>query len=207
MNSGSIAKSVSVLFLILFSNLSFANQPMVRNFTRTNYKSGTQNWAIAQNESNSMYFANNNGLLEFDGKNWATYPILNGTNVRSILYSSDGRFYASTFNEFGYFKKLKNGRFVYYTLMNKLASKQVGSNELYNIIKGNKRVYFQSEKLIYQYNGDTVTRLPFNYKIDAAAYIYNVLFIASIQSGIFMLNGNFFSRIPGSELLINKKVC
>lgn len=198
------------IFSLLISCIvivTFANQPMVRNFTRNNYKSGTQNWGIAQNELNSMYFANNNGLLEFDGKNWATYPIFNGTNVRSVLYTKDGRVYASTFNEFGYFKKLKNGRFNYVTLMNKLASKQVGSNELYNIIGGNKRVYFQSEKSIYQYYGDTVTRLPFNYKIDAAAYIYNVLFVASAQSGVFMLNGNFFSRIPGSELLINKKVC
>ena len=207
MNSKRLTKSIFVLILFLYSNLNFANQPLVRNFTRTNYKSGTQNWAIAQNESNSMYFANNNGLLEFDGKNWATYPIVNGTNVRSVLYSKDGRFYASTFNEFGYFKKQKNGQFLYYTLMNKLTSKQVGSNELYNIIEGNKHVYFQSEKSLYQYNGNTVTQIPFNYRIDAAASIYNVLFVASAQSGVFMLNGNFFSRIPGSELLINKKVC
>lgn len=198
----------ALFVLILFhTNLLFSSQPMVRNFTRIIYKSGTQNWAIAQDESNSMYFANNNGLLEFDGKNWNTYPIANGTNVRSLLYSKDGRFYASTFNEFGYFKKQKNGAFQYHSLMNKLANRQAGSNELYNIVGGNKKIYFQSERALYQYNGDTVTRMPFNYRIDAAAYLYNVLFVASAQSGIFMLNGNFFSRITGSELLTGKKVC
>ncbi len=199
--------SALLIFTFLSANIVFASQPMVRNFTRINYKSGTQNWAIAQDESNSMYFANNNGLLEYDGKDWKTYPIANGTNVRSLLYAKDGRFYASTFNEFGYFRKQKNGSFLYYSLMAKLANRQVGSNELYNIVGGNKKIYFQSEKSIYQYTGDTVIRLPFNNTIDVSAYIYNVLFVASAQSGVFMLNGSFFSRITGSELLIGKKVC
>ncbi len=197
-----------LLVVILFLNsMLYSNQPLVRNFTRYDYKSGTQNWAIAQDSSNVMFFANNAGLLKFDGKNWMTFPIVNRTNVRSLLYSKDGLFYASTFNEFGYFKIQKNGNFKYFSLINKLSSKPIGSNELYNIVEGNEKIYFQSEKSIYKYDGDTVVRLPFNYKIDASAYIYNVFFLTSSQNGVFMLNGNLFIKIPGSELLQNKRVC
>lgn len=199
----------TVIFQLLFISYlyCFANQPMVRNFTRENYKSGSQNWDIVQGESNSMYFANNNGLLEFDGKNWTTYPIKNGTNVRSILYTKDGRFYASTFSEFGFYQKIKDGRLSYFSLVNKLGSNQVGSNELYKIIQGNKKIYFQASRCIYQFDGDTIVRYPCVARIDVAAFVHNILFVASIQNGIFMLNGNLFVRIPGSELLVNKKVC
>jgi len=201
-------KALNLLLLICCIYIpSFANQPMVRNFTRDNYKSGTQNWGIAQDETNAMYFANNSGLLEFDGKNWTTYPIKNGTNVRSVLCTQDGRIYAATFNEFGYYQERKNGQLEYHSLVDKLAKNQVSSNELYNIQQGDKKIYFQAEKSIFEYDGDTVKRFPFKTKIDASAFVHSVLFVVSGQNGAFMLNGNLFVRIPGSEVLINKKVC
>jgi len=200
-------RNILLLLFIHTALFSFSNQPLVRNFTRSNYNAGTQNWAIAQDKTNTMYFANNVGLLEFDGKKWTTFPIRNGTNVRSILYTNDGRIYAATFNEFGYYRLSDNGRPEYYSLMNKLRDQAVNSNELYNILQGDKKIYFQSDKTIYQYNGDKITSYPFSSKIDVAAYVHNVLFVASSQKGIFMLNGRLFVRISGSELLIDKKVC
>ena len=192
---------------ILFSISGYANYPLVRNFQRDTYKAGTQNWAIAQDESNSMYFANNNGLLQFDGKNWSTFPIKNGTTVRSLLHTKDGRFYASTFNEFGYYEKKINGQLLYHSLVSKLDINKQESNELYNIQAGNNRIYFQGDKTVYQYDGKNIVRFPFRFKIDASAFLHNILFVASEQSGGFMLNGNMFVRIPGSEILVNKKVC
>jgi len=198
------------LLLITFIALhisAFANFPLVRNFTRENYKSGTQNWAIAQDKSNTMYFANNNGLLAFDGENWTTYPIKNETNVRSIFHTKDGRFYASSFNEFGYFYELKNGKFEYHSLVDKLDKNKISSNELFNIFQGDNKIYFQSNKAIYQYDGKVIRNFPFKSTIDASAYIHNVLIIASEQKGVYMLNGNLYVQLPGSELLRNKKVC
>ena len=199
-----------VILILLISTIQsfvFANHFMVRNFSRSTYKSGAQNWGITQHSSNTMYFANNSGLLEFDGKNWKTYPIMNGTNVHSVLNSKNNRIYASTFSEFGYFQKQKNGLLEYNSLVIKFKIKTIGSNEIYKIYEGNDKIYFQSDASVYQYDGDTIVRLPFNKKIDASAIIHKVFFIASSQIGIFMLNGNFFSLIPGSEILANKKVC
>ena len=103
-------KNILLLMFLNFGFFVFSNQPLVRNFTRSNYNAGTQNWAIVQDQSNTMYFANNFGLLEFDGRKWSGVPIKNGTNVRSILYTKSGRIYAATFNEFGYYQRLLNGQ-------------------------------------------------------------------------------------------------
>lgn len=197
---------VTILFsMLLFLNAS-AKQPLVRNFTRKDYKSGTQNWSITQDKQNKMYFANNNGLLGFDGKSWTITPIKNGTNVRSILFDGESKFYVSTFNEFGYFQKDKNDIMQYYSLSESLNIKPTGSNELYNIHKDEKLIYFQGEKNIYVYDQKTVKKFEFGYKIDASAIAHNILFVSSKQSGLFMLNGNLFVRVQGSEILINKKV-
>lgn len=144
--------------------------------------------------------------MEFDGKNWNTYPIINGTNVRSVLSTKDGRYYASSFNEFGYFKKERNGLFEYHSLINKSIVNPINSNELFNIVEGKNAIYFQSERCVYKYNGDTTIRLPFNGKLNTSAFVHDILFVASVQNGVFMLNGNLFVRIPGSEILQQKKI-
>lgn len=197
---------ISVIF-VFFCFEVFSVQPLVRNFTRYDYKSGTQNWAIAQDSSNGMYFANNSGLLTFDGKNWITYPIVNRTSVHSILFAKTGRIFASTFNEFGYFEKLENGSYRYESILHRFNFKINGSNEIYNIVDGKRVVFFQSQNAIFKYYGDTLVKLNFNEKTETSAFIHNVYFVTSSQKGAFMLNGDMFMKIPDSEVLINKRVC
>ena len=93
-------KNLQTLFFALligfvFQNTLMANHPLVRNFSRDNYKAGAQNWDITQHSSNAMYFANNAGLLEFDGRSWRSYPIVNGTTVHSVHYLNN-KFHVST---------------------------------------------------------------------------------------------------------------
>lgn len=67
------------LFIILFQVVTVKGQfsryglPGMRNFQRSEYNCGTQNWAVAQAPNGMVYFANNEGLLEFDGQHWTTY--------------------------------------------------------------------------------------------------------------------------------------
>lgn len=183
-----------------------ANQPYVRNFSRKDYKAGAQNWAITQDTNNVMYFANNNGILIYDGKTWNTVPIKNGTKVMSLVYDGKGRFYASTFNEFGYFERNKQGNLEYYSISEPLGVKPESSNEIFYIHQSKNDIYFQGEKNIYRYDEKTLFKLSFHEKIDVSALVNNILFVASQKSGLFMLNGNMFVKIPGSDILRNKKV-
>lgn len=199
---------IQFLLLLFFIVISAdAIHPAVRNFTRRDYRSGTQNWAIVQDKNNIMYFANNNGLLVFDGKNWKTVPIRYGTNVRSIAYDGNDRIYASTFNEFGYFSRSHtNGTIEYHSISGPLQITHAGSNELYNIHIDNNFVYFQGEKNIYKYDGEKAERIEFNHKIETSALVHRNLFVAGQNAGLFMLTGNLIVRISGSEILIGKKI-
>ncbi|HWR94662.1 MAG TPA: hypothetical protein VN192_05640, partial [Flavobacterium sp.] len=58
----------NIVLFVLFS-ISILGQikniglPEIRNFKRTDYKGGTQNWNIDQDKNGNLYFANNNGLF------------------------------------------------------------------------------------------------------------------------------------------------
>ncbi len=194
---------VSIFFSVLYLS---ANQPFVRNFSRKDYKSGTQNWAIAQDSNNVMYFANNNGLLIYDGKSWNTVPIRNGTKIMSLVYNGEGRFYATTFNEFGYFERSNQGRMEYYSISEQFGLKSENSNEIFHVSLDKKNVYFQGERNIYKYDGNFLTALNIKERIDVSAIVHNVLFVSAQNSGLIMLNGNMFVSITGSEFIKNKKV-
>ena len=102
-----IMKTLRTIFLSILMCMWLpvsATCPIVRNYSKSDYGAGTQNWAVAQNGGGVIYFANNFGVVEFDGKQWRTYPVKNRTVVRSLFYDqSTERLYAGATDEFGYF--------------------------------------------------------------------------------------------------------
>ena len=79
------------IWLILNAMLSIVSAqptnlgtPIVVNHTKKEIKSGTQTWDIATDNRGFTYFANNSGLVIFDGYNWENHPIANNTVVRSV---------------------------------------------------------------------------------------------------------------------------
>ncbi|MCD6090001.1 MAG: hypothetical protein J7J72_00740, partial [Bacteroidales bacterium] len=61
------------LFLPLFLNAQVKEigTPFIKNYPRKITQAGQQNWMIDQDSSGIMYFANNDGLLEFNGIDWS----------------------------------------------------------------------------------------------------------------------------------------
>ncbi len=84
------------LYLIcfcLFGPLAIAQigVPQINNYNTVDYKGGTQNWDIDQDQNGIMYFANNEGLLSYNGKYWKLYPLPHKTIVRSLKVAADGK--------------------------------------------------------------------------------------------------------------------
>jgi len=195
-------------FFLLFNESVSALHPSVRNFTSKISQSGNQNWDIVQQSNNWMYFANNNGLLEFDGNRWNIYPISNFTNVRSIYYDKGSdRIYAGAFNEFGYYVRNKSGILIYHSLISMVKPADKSFNEIWHIHKLENTMYFQGDNEIFQYSDKKVKRFTFKNKLNFSAVVHDLLVVSGTKDGVSFLNGNMFFKLPGSDVLKNKKVC
>ncbi len=198
----------SVLIFLFNINNVYAIQPSVRNFSRKVSNAGTQNWHIIQEKNDWMYFANNSGLLEYDGNRWTVYPIRNYTNVRSLYYDDQtNRIYAGAFNEFGYYERSKSGLLQYYSLVEKVKENERSFNEIWNIHKIENTFYFQGDKEIFCFKANKMSRFAFQHKIDCSAVVNNSLIVASTENGVTFLNGDMFMSLPYSDMLKNKKIC
>ena len=111
-----------LLILFLFSSSPFFGQlktiglPEIRNYKRTDYSGGTQNWDIEQDKDGNLYFANNSGLFQFDGRSWIKYTLPNQSVIRTIEIHNSGKIFVAGYNEFGYFKSDSKGKLVYFSL-------------------------------------------------------------------------------------------
>ena len=200
---------IIVVCMLLADSISlFGIHPVVRNFSRKQSNAGAQNWDITQSENDWMYFANNYGLLEYDGNTWTKYPIKNYTNVRALCYDKNSkRIYAGAFNEFGYYYHNKRGVMDYVSLSEKLTENERKFTEIWSISRRDELIYFQGDNAIYRYNGSDIKLFKFEERINCSAVVHNTFFVSTTKNGISFSNGDLFLPLPNSELLKNKKVC
>ena len=66
-------------------------KPIVTNFTTADYgdNAGNQNWCGTQGANGEMYFANNRGVLIYDGDRWRQEKIPSNALVRSVFYDNN----------------------------------------------------------------------------------------------------------------------
>ena len=131
-----------LLFFLLFP--VFANcqntigLPDIINYSKLSYNAGLQNWDIKQDRNGIVYFANNEGLLSFDGKNWKIYPLPNKTIVRSVEIGNDNKIYVGGQDELGYFSPDVTGTLVYHSLTNLIPTKHRSFEDVWDIIAYDK---------------------------------------------------------------------
>jgi hypothetical protein len=168
---------------------------------------GTQNWSIVQTPDDWMYFANNKGLLEFNGMHWNIYQVTNKSEVRSIYYDKDSNYiFTGAFKEFGYFSRDKIGTLKYKSISNLLINKKMNFSEIWGVNKYEKKYFFQSDKTIFCYDFKKFNQYIFDEKINYSTVVANYFFISLSNSGLFYFKNNRFISFPVSKLFKQKKI-
>ena len=146
------------LIIILCPAISYARSiqflPLVSNFNDNNYGAQLQNWCAQIDDEGILYFGNNSGLLTFDGYTWECTPLPRGTIVRSLLYDN-GRLYAGTFEDFGYFGRNDKGELLYTSIRQKDKSLILENEEIWQISRLGRHIYFQSFNNIFVYEPES----------------------------------------------------
>ncbi|MES1198132.1 MAG: triple tyrosine motif-containing protein [Chitinophagaceae bacterium] len=153
-----------VTFFILFTLLLSISSPCqtyiglkeIVNYEKLNYNAGAQNWDIRQDAQGRIYFANNEGLLSFDGTYWKLYPLPNKTIVRSIEFGKDNRVYIGGQDEIGYFSPDKTGKLVYTSLKDLLPEPDRKFADIWDLVSYGDDIFFRSNNKIFRYTGHEI---------------------------------------------------
>ena len=158
----------------------FTGIPMIRPYQKSEYQAGTQNWDIDQDKSGRLYFANNDGLLVYNGDGWDLFRLPNKTNVRSVAIDSNERIFVGGQNEIGYFKADQMGELQYHSLLDKIPEAYREFEDVWQIELLNNQVFWRASGRLFHTNGDfdsvyVMTQTPITYLFshDQQVFIQN----------------------------------
>lgn len=193
--------------LLLLSSKSLAGwNNFIINFDKSQYGKGTQTWQIAPYDNKWVYFANKNGMLQFDGNIWNVFPMKNASDVRSILVSStQKKIYAGGINEFGYYEPGNDGSMIYHCMSDTLNDSSRLLGNVWGIHEADNILYFQGDDRVVKYLDGKYTTIEMNAKIDCSNMVNGILYIGT-DRGVWFLVGNTFFPLQGAEVLTSKRI-
>ncbi|WP_153639777.1 triple tyrosine motif-containing protein [Prolixibacter sp. NT017] len=176
----------------------------INNFSKMEYGAAAQNWGVSAGRDGMMYFANNNGLLEFDGTSWRLHRLPNETIMRAVLAVSDSLIYTSGYREMGVWKRQPSGELVYYSL-NPQAEHYFSKNEeFWNITSDKQRIYFHSFNRILLYQNDSVTSVSLPGFTNVMNQVRDKILIGVRDKGIYQLSGAAVSPVASDPFFRGK---
>ena len=201
-----IAFSAFIFSFIFISSTVFGQIkfPPISNFNAKDYGGGNQNWSIDTDEFH-VYVANNEGLLEFDGINWYLNKLPNKTIIRSLKVVDD-KIFTGSYEEFGYWTRLNNGKLEYTSLSKTLSEPQIVSQSIWGIYQVNDQILFKSFGTLFIYEKGKIEILKADCTIMAGFVINNQFIVHGIGKGLLKLVGNKFEVIKNTEQIANDRV-
>ncbi len=182
--------------------------PAIQNFSRSVYRASTQNWAVAQDNRGFMYFANNDGLLEYDGTSWNLYQFAEPALTRSLTVDKNGVIYVGMFNEFGAVKPDASGKLYYTSFRHSLPDSLVDISDVWRIHATGDGVFFQTYSYIFYFDADgrllRTFSSPGNFRF--SFFLKEKLYIQEMGRGLLELKNGELVPLPGFETLRENEI-
>jgi ligand-binding sensor domain-containing protein/DNA-binding CsgD family transcriptional regulator len=169
----------------LFGQVKNIGLSDIRNYKKSDYKGGTQNWNIDQDKKGHLYFANNNGLFQFDGATWRKYSLPDSSSIRSLKVDLSGKIFVGGYNEFGYFKANEKGTLEYFSISKQINRKKIKIIDyIWKIHVLDGEVLFQSFNKLYVYKNNKLKFINPPKRFQFSFAIKNKIYIQDISQGI-----------------------
>ncbi len=206
------ARNFLIISLTFFS-LSPANAqssnmgvPFVSNYSKQDYGAATQNWGITQDSLGVMYFANNQGLLIYDGQNWSTQKLPNRTIVRSVLRGEKRRIYAGGQDELGYFTPDQWGHLRFQSLKDRLPKGFRSFEDVWNLCLQEEILWMRTSRQICRISPTESEGFRPRGEFGYMALVNGAVHAFDTERGILRWTNGNWELIPSTAALINHTV-
>ncbi len=144
-----------VFFCTRYTRGSNLGVPPIHSFAKNSYNAGTQNWDIKQDSRGRLLFANNEGLLIFNGSSWSLFRLPNGTIMRSLELDQE-RIFVGGQGELGFFAPDEFGRLHYNDLTTKFEGAMPSFADVWDIEIADSKVFFRTSNHVFVLQNDAI---------------------------------------------------
>lgn len=175
------------------------------NFGKNDFGTASATWRISLQEEFS-FFANQKGLLYFNGFNWMRFSLHNRSEVRGVkIFSEENRVYVGGESEFGYFDLGASGNLSYHCLSDSVEEKYRNLGNLYDFYESHNTLYIHGDNGVLIKNGTKYSFVSSSEILYASTMLDGMIYLAT-DHGLKVLMGNKFRPIPGGEPLVGMRI-
>ena len=162
---------------------------------------------MSQDKDHFMYFANNGGLLEYNGTAWTLYPSPNETIIRSVKVI-DERIYTGCYMEFGYWTRNEDGSLSYTSLSEGIRDKILDDEQFWNIAQYDHWVIFQSlnQIFIYDTHKKTYNIIKPDTGVNKIFRVGNRILYQTFGTGLYEIENGVSKVVNNTTQLTNNKI-
>lgn len=196
---------LSTLLLFAFPALASlgpeSGNLILQEFSPKQYGASPQNWAILQDRRGILYFANTDGLLEFDGVLWRRIPLPKGGTARSLGMDEHGTVYVGGQGEIGFLEVDPSGAARYASLLDRIAPEDRKFADVWSVLATPDGIYFSSyERLIRWRSGQTARAWKADAPFRRAFLLDGAVHVVLRGVGLMRLEKDTLQPVPGGAL-------
>jgi len=191
---------VQVCLLVINVSLLYAQEgiPLVHNYNYKDFDAHPIMWAATQDPQGILYFANNDGVVVFDGKNWRT--LLLNTQVRALAFHQ--RLYVGGTDDFGVFEPDKQGRLHFHSYKRNIKNTRV--SEILHVFCIKNSIYFIGKHHIVKKTADNFSVIPLAANLTGASLANEKIYISTETEGILSLENEQLIPLDANKFFLNK---
>ena len=204
----SIMKNLLLFLVMVLVSMHLKSQntiglPQIINYDKNHFKAGTQTWDIEQDAQGRMYFANNEGLITFDGIFWKTHPLPNKTIMRSLAIDKAGKVYVGGQGEIGYFLPDNSGFLRYTSLIGLLPTSQTTFADIWDIEISGESIFFRATDRIFELKNKSFSIFPPMSEWQFLKQVGGKVLAQDKQKGLFIYRKGNWIPLYNNTLLEN----
>jgi signal transduction histidine kinase len=174
--------------------------PIIKNYPVNEIGvGGPQIWSAIQDKRGMMYFCDQMGIIEFNGKEWKRISNANNSVVRKMAMDSLGRIYVGASGDFGFLEPNATGEMKFVSIAQPIIDQGIKFLDIWKTICTNYGVYFFSNKYVFRYFEKKISVIPVNFSVQDAYLINQKLYLPT-KGGLCMLKDTI--QVP-----VTQKVC
>jgi DNA-binding CsgD family transcriptional regulator/ligand-binding sensor domain-containing protein len=153
-----------------------------------------------------MYFANNDGILRFDGFHWDLVEISRSSPVRSIAVDEENRVFAGLNNDFGVLLQNGTNPPSFQSLRHLLPNPDIEFGEIWKIHKIPQGIVFQSFDYLFLLNNNQIEVIEPQSRFHFSFNVNGRLFLHEPEVGLFEYINGMINKVPWAGDLKNTEI-
>lgn len=202
-----IIMSMQLIYLVsINAQMKPIGIPVVKNYLTGETGASTHSWDIIQDDHGIIYFANDAGVLRYDGEEWKVFPVSNGSIVRSLAIDDSGRILVGAYTEIGMLEHDSLGEFKYTRLNHLIPEENLDFDDVWKIHTTQKGIVFQSFEYLFILKGDSIKVIEPENRFGFSYYVDDELYIVEKEKGLMVLKDDELELISDDPIFTEDEI-